>query len=48
MVGIDVRVGVRQLFCYHGADEAESEPYLWVIGFKLDVSTVKQNLTRLN
>ena len=47
MVDIDVRVGVRQLFCYHGADEEDSEPYLWVIGFKLDGSTVKQNLTRL-
>ena len=47
MVDIDVRVGVRQLFCYQGADEEESEPYLWVIGFKLDGSTVQQNLTRL-
>ena len=47
MVDFGVRVGVRQLFCYHGADEEDSEPYLWVIGFKLDGSTIQQNLTRL-
>src|SRR6478752_8258922 len=47
MQAFGVRVGVRQLFCYHGADEEDSEPYLWVIGFKLDGSTVQQNLTRL-
>jgi hypothetical protein len=45
---IPVRVHVSRLFCYFGADEWVSEPYLWVIGFKLDGSTITQQLARLN
>ena len=44
---IPVRMHVWRLFCYFGADEAVSEPYLWVIGFKFDGSTMSQALTRL-
>jgi hypothetical protein len=43
---IDVRVHLWRLFCYHGADEDSSEPYLWVIGFKFDGWTLRQQLTR--
>ena len=45
---IPIRVKLWRLFCYHGADEGDSEPYMWVIGFKFDGSTMKQMLTRFS
>ncbi|MCB9154446.1 MAG: DUF3892 domain-containing protein [Caldilineae bacterium] len=45
---IPVRVKLWRLFCFHGADEEASEPYMWVIGFKFDGSTMKQALARFN
>lgn len=44
---IPVRMKLWRLFCYHGADEGASEPYMWVIGFKFDGSTVQQQLAQL-
>lgn len=44
---IPIRVNLWRLFCFHGADEGASEPYMWVIGFKFDGSTMKQVLNRL-
>lgn len=35
-----VAVAVQRLFCYHGADEGVSEPYLWTIGFTIDGRTI--------
>jgi hypothetical protein len=45
---IPVRVHLWRLFCYHGADEDVSEPYMWVIGFKFDGSTMQQLLSRFS
>ena len=45
---IPVSVKLWRLFCYHGADEGNSEPYMWVIGFKFDGSTIQQQLARLS
>jgi hypothetical protein len=47
MDAFDIRVQVYKVFCFHGADEETSEPYLWVIGFKFDGSTLRQQLTKL-
>jgi hypothetical protein len=43
MASIPVTVAFEKLFCYHGADEDVSEPYLWTIGFTLDGSTITHN-----
>lgn len=45
---IPIRMKLWRLFCYHGADEGDSEPYMWVIAFKFDGSTVTQQLASLN
>lgn len=45
---IPVRMHVWRLFCYHGADDGASEPYVWVIGFKFDGSTMTQLLRRFS
>jgi len=37
---VPVSVAFHRLFCYHGADEGDSEPYLWTIGFTLDGRTI--------
>ena len=36
MDAIDVIAQWQSLFCYHGADEDESDPYLWTIGVVFD------------
>ncbi|MGH3391447.1 MAG: DUF3892 domain-containing protein [Actinomadura sp.] len=43
---IPIRVRIWRLFCFHGADEESSEPFLWVVGFKFDGSTLRQQLNR--
>lgn len=40
MVTVPVRIELSRLFCYHGADESTSEPYLWTIAFTLDGRTI--------
>lgn len=40
MATIPVRLRLDKLFCYHGADESDSEPYLWVIGVTIDGRTI--------
>jgi len=40
MAEIPVCLSFDRLFCYHGADEGVSEPYLWVIAFTLDGRTI--------
>ncbi|HYH35475.1 MAG TPA: hypothetical protein VD814_10025 [Nocardioides sp.] len=40
MTTVPVGVAFQRLFCFHGADESDSEPYLWTIGFTLDGSTI--------
>jgi hypothetical protein len=45
---IPVRMHIWRLFCFHGADEGASEPYMCVIGFKFDGSTMKQLLNRFS
>jgi Protein of unknown function (DUF3892) len=45
---IPVTMHIWRLFCFHGADEGASEPYMWVIGFKFDGSTMKQLLNRFS
>lgn len=37
---VPVAIALQRLFCYHGADEGRSEPYLWVIGFTIDGRTI--------
>lgn len=37
---VPVSIAFHRLFCYHGSDESDSEPYLWVIGFTLDGRTL--------
>jgi hypothetical protein len=39
-MSIPVAISLQKLFCYHGADEDVSEPYLWVIGFTIDGRTI--------
>jgi hypothetical protein len=40
MSTIKVAAALQTLFCYHGADEEESEPYLWTIMFTVDGRTI--------
>lgn len=40
MATVPVSVAFQRLFCFHGADESDSEPYLWTIGFTLDGRTI--------
>ncbi|MGC3994703.1 MAG: hypothetical protein QM779_11420 [Propionicimonas sp.] len=40
MATIPVRIRLNKLFCYHGADESDSEPYLWVIAVTIDGRTI--------
>lgn len=40
MSTIRVRVELQNLFCFHGADEDTSEPYLWTIVFTIDGRTI--------
>lgn len=40
MATIPVRLRLEQLFCYHGADESDSEPYLWTVVVTLDGRTI--------
>lgn len=40
MATIPVSVAWQSLFCFHGADESDSEPYLWTIAFTLDGRTI--------
>jgi hypothetical protein len=42
MATIRVNAELQSLFCFHGADEEASEPYLWVIMFTIDGGTVSQ------
>lgn len=37
---VPVTIAFHRLFCYHGADEGDSEPYLWTIGFTIDGRTI--------
>jgi hypothetical protein len=37
---IDVIAQSHSLFCYHGADEDESDPYLWTIGVVFGGATI--------
>lgn len=46
MAEIGVRVTVTRLFCVHGSGES-AEPYLWVVGFRLDGATLRQRANRL-
>jgi hypothetical protein len=40
MATIRVSTAFQTLFCFHGADEGESEPYLWTIMFTIDGRTI--------
>jgi hypothetical protein len=40
MTTIPVRIRLEKLFCYHGDDESDSEPYLWVITVTIDGRTI--------
>ncbi|MDM0000651.1 hypothetical protein QTI24_18685 [Variovorax sp. J22P240] len=35
MSAVPIAVAFHSLFCFHGSDESDSEPYLWCIGFSL-------------
>ena len=37
---IRVSAALQSLFCFHGADEEESEPYLWTLMFTVDGRTI--------
>jgi hypothetical protein len=41
MATIRVSAALQSLFCFHGADEEESEPYLWTIMFTVDGRTIR-------
>jgi len=47
MSTIKVIAALHSLFCFHGADEEESEPYLWTIMFTLGGGTIRQAGDRL-
>ncbi len=49
MVPMPVTLNYHTLFCFHGADESDSEPYMWVIGITLDGRTIthQPDATRL-
>lgn len=40
MATIPVRLRLDKLFCFHGADESDSEPYLWVVVVTIDGRTI--------
>ena len=40
MATIRVSAALQSLFCFHGADEEESEPFLWTIVFTVDGRTI--------
>jgi hypothetical protein len=40
MATIRVSAALQSHFCFHGADEEESEPYLWTIVFTVDGRTI--------
>lgn len=40
MSTIKVVAALQSLFCFHGADEEDSEPYLWTIMFTVDGRTI--------
>lgn len=50
MATIKVVAALQKLFCFHGADEEESEPYLWTIMFTVDGRTITHtpNAPKLN
>jgi len=37
---IPVRIELQKLFCFHGDDESDSEPYLWTIVVTIDGGTI--------
>jgi hypothetical protein len=36
MEAVPVTIALHRLFCFHGSDEGDSEPYLWTVGFTID------------
>lgn len=40
MAAVPVTIAFHSLFCFHGSDESDSEPYLWSIGFTIDGRTI--------
>ena len=40
MPAVPIAIAFQRLFCFHGSDESDSEPYLWCIGFTLDGRTI--------
>lgn len=40
MPAVPITVAFNSLFCFHGSDQSDSEPYLWCIGFTLDGRTI--------
>jgi hypothetical protein len=40
MATVPIAIAFNKLFCFHGSDESDSEPYLWCIGFTLDGRTI--------
>ena len=40
MPAVPIAIAFHSLFCFHGSDESDSEPYLWCIGFTLDGRTI--------
>lgn len=40
MSAVPVAIALHNLFCFHGSDESDSEPYMWCIGFTLDGRTI--------
>jgi hypothetical protein len=40
MLVVPITIALHTLFCFHGADEGDSEPYLWCIGFTIDGRTI--------
>jgi hypothetical protein len=35
-----VTLAYHELFCFHGADESDTVPYMWVVGVTLDGRTI--------
>lgn len=40
MATIPIRIRLNKLFCFHGADESDSEPYMWVMVVTIDGRTI--------
>lgn len=40
MPAVPIAIAFQRLFCFHGSDESDSEPYMWCIGFTLDGRTI--------